>query len=84
MHADFWRDESTQRDRFFNPDNDIVSGTVLVVSQVMVKTQFHNTASFKQGDDLRRPVCPNPSVGSRTFIVQVDSHGVGVCDFELS
>ena len=43
---------STQR-------TDVVSGTTLIVSEVMVKTDFCNVAALEKRNDLLRPVRSN-------------------------
>ncbi|SIR91621.1 hypothetical protein SAMN05880566_14410 [Janthinobacterium sp. TND4EL3] len=47
MNEDNWRTKTAQRDRFLDPQNDVIAGAALVIPKIMVKTNLGNLAGGK-------------------------------------
>jgi len=69
MHEHSWRLESTQRDSLFNPQHDVIARAALIVSKIMVQTEFINLAGFQQSYGFIWPKYPHPARRGSSFVV---------------
>jgi len=74
MHGQLGRVEAANRDRFFDPAEDVVAGAARVVAQVMVQAELSHVPLLEQADDLLRPACGHPARRGRPTIIQKDLH----------
>lgn len=52
MNSNLWRPEAPKRDCLFDPKHNIVTRANLIVTQIVIKTQFLDDASLEQSNDL--------------------------------
>jgi hypothetical protein len=66
--------EASKRDGFFDPKNDIVSGSELVVAEIMIEAQLFDSSGLKKDNYLGRPMGANPAFRSFSFIIKKYAH----------
>jgi len=74
MHSYLWRLEVTERDSFFNPKHNQIASAPLIVTKIVIKTQFGDRSGFQELDSFTWPIDTHPSVGRRALVVQKYSH----------
>jgi len=42
MNEDNWRIKAAQRDRFFNPQDNVIPGASFIIAKIMVKADLDN------------------------------------------
>lgn len=77
MNRDLRRPKSSSNDGLLYPKDDIVSCPALIRAQVVIEAQLFDDACLEKRDDYRRPTRQDPAFGRRSFIIQIDAHGLG-------
>jgi hypothetical protein len=68
--VDEWRSESSRSDCFLDPDNHIVAGAALVVSQVMIQTDLDHLTKLKKLNRFAWPKNSNPAFRRAPLVIQ--------------
>jgi hypothetical protein len=81
--------EASGDHRLFEPQQDVVACSVLVVAKVVVEAELVNATGFEQGDGFLGPANLVPPFGSRPLVIEEDLHarilekGATTCYFEV-
>lgn len=74
MDGNLWRAESFQGDGLFNPKDDVISSSALIIAQIMVKADGGDLSCFEQSNGFVGPKNPSPAIGSGSLIIEIDAH----------
>lgn len=76
MDSNLGRLKPVQRDMFFDPDEHVVAGAPLIITEIVVQRQLDDVTRLEQFDDLIGPKRAHPSIGRITLIIEVNLQGV--------
>lgn len=72
MHNDFWWLKVRRSDPFFNPQDDVVAGSVGVVTEIMVKAEMSYSFRFQQTNDFVRPATAMPAIWRWPLVIEIN------------
>lgn len=74
VDPDSGRHHASVDHRFLEPQQHVIAGSMLVISEVMVETQLIHAARLEKGYGFFGPANPVPAFGGRSLIIKKDLH----------